>query len=88
MSKRNGLGLVSEEDEVSKVLLEFVKLVWKKIVRPLMRRFYTAIVRIEADYVGKELRVNGPSKVNSHTRLGDNVNFNGLQVHGGGLNWR
>ena len=30
------------------------------------------------------MRVNGPSKVNRRTYLGDNVNFNGLEVSGGG----
>ena len=34
--------------------------------------------------VGKGLRVNGPSIVTSRTRLGDNVNFNGMRVEGRG----
>lgn len=48
------------------------------------RRWYTSRVRAQAAEVGKDLRVNGPSRVNRKTVLGDNVNFNGLKVRGDG----
>lgn len=50
----------------------------------LQRRWYTFLVRETAEKVGKNLRVNGPSSVNSKTKLGENVNFNGLHVRGDG----
>ena len=33
---------------------------------------------------GTGLKVNGPSAVTKHTTLGDNVNFKGLVINGGG----
>jgi len=46
--------------------------------------YYTHQVAATADSVGKDLTVNGPSRVSVHTSLGDNVNFNGLRIEGGG----
>ncbi|AZQ14277.1 DapH/DapD/GlmU-related protein [Halorubrum sp. PV6] len=64
-----------------------LKEIWKRyksIASELTRRWYTFKVRERASSVGKQLRVNGPSNVNSNTSLGDNVNFNGIEVRGDG----
>ena len=39
------------------------------------------VIRVAAE-VGENLRVNGKTKVNKKTKLGNNVNFNGLTVVG------
>jgi len=41
-------------------------------------------VRKRAKSVGSDLSVNGPTRVTKKTTLGDNVNFNGLKIRGGG----
>ncbi|KON26767.1 acetyltransferase [miscellaneous Crenarchaeota group archaeon SMTZ-80] len=46
--------------------------------------FYTFQVRRMAQEVGKDLRVNGRSSVTKNTILGNNVNFNGMEIGGGG----
>ena len=56
----------------------------KKIVRATRRIFYTAKVRKQAKAVGNGLRVNNKTTVSSTTILGDNVNFNGMKIIGGG----
>lgn len=48
------------------------------------RSYYTQRVAATADTVGTDLTVNGPSSVSEQTSLGNNVNFNGLRVRGGG----
>ena len=50
----------------------------------LERPYYTRRVAATADSVGTDLKVNGPSRVTENTSLGDNVNFNGLRIGGGG----
>lgn len=54
-------------------------------VRGAARRiWYTSFVRTQASSAGTDLQVNGKSSVNERTVLGDNVNFNGMEVRGGG----
>lgn len=48
------------------------------------RARYTAQVMATAAKVGCGLRVNNPSYVSTTTVLGDYVNFNGMQISGGG----
>lgn len=50
--------------------------------RRILARYYTARVRRRAAACGPGLKVNGPSLVTSRTRLGRNVNFNGLEITG------
>jgi acetyltransferase-like isoleucine patch superfamily enzyme len=52
--------------------------------RALRSACYTARVRLRAANCGPGLRVNGPSRVNADTRLGRNVNMNGLEIAGRG----
>lgn len=54
---------------------------WK---RNLLRKFYTMRVRRVVKRCGKDLRVNGKSFVTPSTCLGNNVNFNGMKIVGGG----
>jgi acetyltransferase-like isoleucine patch superfamily enzyme len=42
------------------------------------------LVTLKAKNCGKGLKVNGYSKINKNTYLGNNVNFNGLKVEGKG----
>ena len=53
--------------------------------RRLFRAYYTFKVRQQAQEVGDDLIVNGPSRVSPNTVLGDNVKFNGMEVRGDGL---
>jgi len=46
--------------------------------------YYTERVAATAQSVGPDLSVNGPSQVTENTSLGENVNFNGLRISGGG----
>ncbi|MCK4958427.1 MAG: acyltransferase [Planctomycetes bacterium] len=46
--------------------------------------YYTLKVRIAVRKAGPVLRVWGPSKVNQNTYLGNNVNFNGMEIAGHG----
>lgn len=75
--------------------LAFNKIVIKRVIKRLWemfngakdilhRQWYTYLIRETAEEVGNNLRVNGPSSVNSKTKLGNNVNFNGLHVRGDG----
>lgn len=48
------------------------------------RIIWNFLVKRKAQSVGHELRVNRFSSVTSKTILGDNVNFNGIKVIGGG----
>jgi len=54
------------------------------IPRKIWRTAWTLKVRSTAKSCGVHLVVNGPSRVTRNTTLGDNVNFNGLEVVGGG----
>jgi len=56
-------------------------LAWR---RKIIRTFYTAkVLRQCASYKGPVV-VNGPSSVTKNSYLGSNVNFNGMQITGGG----
>ncbi|NUE02277.1 acyltransferase [Halorubraceae archaeon YAN] len=50
----------------------------------LKKKYYYEKVDDTAESVGANLSVNGPSRVTERTSLGDNVNFNGLRIRGGG----
>lgn len=52
--------------------------------RAVKRIWYTYLVRRKALKTGKNLRVCGKSRVNKKTILDDHVNFNGMDIVGGG----
>lgn len=52
--------------------------------KELRRRKYVRRVEKVAQVTGQNLKVNGPSSVTHKTRLGNNVNFNGMSISGGG----
>ncbi|MCI0651163.1 MAG: acyltransferase [Planctomycetes bacterium] len=56
----------------------------RRAARRLLRAIYSCRVRLQAAAAGTPLRVNFPSSVTPRTRLGDNVNFNGLVIAGPG----
>lgn len=58
---------------------------FKKKVSSIKRFFYTKRIKMVAKQVGKGLKVNGKSSVTPNTILGNNVNFNGMRLRGGGL---
>lgn len=68
----------------SKKIPKYIYRQYKNTVSHIKKRWYETKVRESAGAVGAELSVNGPSTVNSNTKLGDNVNFNGIKVYGGG----
>lgn len=58
--------------------------VLKKIICVIRSYFWTCIIKLQARSVGTGLRVNRKSFVSSNTILGNNVNFNGMSIGGGG----
>ena len=59
---------------------------WRRLKRPVLRWFRTHLVRGQVAECGTGLRVNGRSPVfgGGAVRLGSNVNFNGMTIHGSG----
>ncbi len=53
-------------------------------VKKLKKNYYKRNVMRTAEYVKGEVTVNGLTYVNSKTRLGHNVHFNGLRILGNG----
>ncbi len=56
----------------------------KRFVINIRRMLYNRSVTKAAEKVGKNLKVNGKSRVTPKTKLGDNVNFNGMKIIGRG----
>jgi acetyltransferase-like isoleucine patch superfamily enzyme len=57
----------------------------KKIIVKIKKTFYRRRIMKVAKQVGKGLKVNGKSSVTINTVLGNNINFNGMKIRGGGL---
>lgn len=55
-----------------------------KLKQQLLRKLYTEIVRMQCYSCHAHLTVNGKSTVSKTTSLGKNVNFNGMEILGGG----
>jgi len=55
-----------------------------KVKQRLIAKYYTWRVKRYAKSCGNGLKVNGQSSITRETSLGDNVNFNGMQIVGGG----
>ena len=56
----------------------------KSMLRQLRRRRHSAAARRIAASCGADLRVNNPSRFTRFCRFGNNCNFNGMTVLGGG----
>jgi len=69
---------------ILKNIIKFFKMIYKFFKNNIKRPYYNFLIKLSASEVGKGLKVNGRSRVNSNTRLGRNVNFNGLIISGGG----
>ena len=54
------------------------------IKQSILRRYYKGQVAKQCKSHIEPLRVNGPSRVTGTTVLGKNVNFNGMEIGGGG----
>lgn len=68
-------------------LFQALKLPFKLLsgIRYNIRRYiHTSIAKIRITHYGKNLRVNGPCKFGSKIKLGNNCNFNGIIILGGG----
>ncbi|GAA6369060.1 acyltransferase [Odoribacter splanchnicus] len=55
-----------------------------KLIKLVLRSIFTFKIHRKVKGCGQHLKVNFYSSVNSNTVLGDNVNFNGLRIYGGG----
>ncbi|ADO76489.1 acyltransferase [Halanaerobium praevalens] len=66
-----------------KILFFFARKI-KSALRKLMKKYYNFRVKITARAVGDHLKVNFYSNVSKNTILGNNVNFNGMSISGGG----
>jgi len=55
-----------------------------KLKKRLKTKYWTYQVRRNAAGAGEGLKVNGRSNATRNTILGKNVNFNGMQISGGG----
>lgn len=58
------------------------KLKW--FLKKLRQWYYTPSVRWKAKCCGTGLKVNGKTRINNNTYLGNNVSFNGLIIEGRG----
>ena len=56
----------------------------RKLLNKIFSFFFTFIVRVKSNKSGARLQVNGFSNVSRSTTLGNNVNFNGMRIRGGG----
>jgi acetyltransferase-like isoleucine patch superfamily enzyme len=56
-----------------------------RLVTKCRQRYYTSRVKKQAKKAGKDLKVNFKSMVTGKTELGNNVNFNGMEIYGGGI---
>ena len=56
----------------------------KQELKKIRNMYYAHKVKKRAKCYGKDLRVNGKSSVTQNTSLGDNVNFNGMEIVGRG----
>lgn len=55
-----------------------------KSIKKIRQKIYNFLVKRTAAKVGNNLKVNGYSKVNKNTFLGNNTNFNGMRIQGKG----
>jgi len=62
------------------MITKIIRIFRTKILTP----YYTYRVKRKTLSVGKDLKVNGKSFITKNTKLGDNVNFNGLVINGRG----
>ena len=56
----------------------------KKIIKKLIQKYYSWRVKRKCASFGVPIKVNSKSIVTSKTHLGNNVNFNGIRISGGG----
>ena len=56
----------------------------RKIFNTISSFIFTFIVRLKSKKSGIKLKINGFSIVSRTTTLGNNVNFNGMRIRGGG----
>jgi chloramphenicol O-acetyltransferase type B len=63
-----------------KTLINIRKTFNNKILKP----YYKLRIQKQAEYVGDNLKVNNKSYINNKTSLGNNVNFNGMNIAGKG----
>jgi|SRR3990172_10446707 len=52
--------------------------------RGILRKFYTLKIKITVGKYGNNLTVNYPCHIGNNVFLGDNVNFNGIDISSGG----
>lgn len=67
-----------------KMILFILRNILGFITLKIQRPYYKFIVRLQAQQVGRVLKVQGMSRVTNQTILGTNVSFNGMQIVGGG----
>ena len=58
--------------------------IYEDIKRKFSRQYYKSRIEKKAEFCDKALYVGGKSYVNSHTRLGYHVCFNGMEIKGNG----
>lgn len=65
-------------------MIIFPKALRKKWRNCIKTYIYGYQIFTTAKTIGKDLYIGNFSKVNKNTELGNNVNFNGMQIHGEG----
>lgn len=58
---------------------------YRTVKMDIRKNSYAKRVKKKCRRCGKNLRVNNPSNVTANTVLKNNVNFNGMDIHGNGL---
>jgi acetyltransferase-like isoleucine patch superfamily enzyme len=69
---------------MSSTILELLYRVFYQIRKQAVRGYYTYKLTHQAQEVGKNFIVNGPSRLSPNSVIGDNVKLNGMEVRGDG----
>jgi len=64
--------------------LKIYFLVVVRLFRIIKRKFWTALVKKTCKKYGTNLNVNASSRIGRNVTLGENCNFNGMRISGGG----
>jgi chloramphenicol O-acetyltransferase type B len=65
-------------------LKNFIKIIKNSINQKILKPYYRFKVKKNAKVFGEGLKVNNKSFVTNKTELGNNVNFNGMEISGNG----
>lgn len=65
-------------------MIRYIRRKYLTAKRKMLKKYYTWRITLQAGSVGSGLKVNRKSSVSNNVFLKDNVNFNGMNIAGGG----